>query len=59
MSSRTAALSGALLFVVALAGLTIEVMIRTGVDVLVVVALVIAGMVGYGVLGALRNPPVE
>jgi|GEM_PF-4823347 len=59
MSSRTAALSGALLFAVALAGLTIDVMVRTGVDVLVLVALAIAGMVGYGVLGALRNPPVE
>jgi hypothetical protein len=59
MSSRTAALSGALLFVVALAALTIDVMVRTGVDVLVLLALAIAGMVGYGVVGALRNPPVE
>jgi hypothetical protein len=59
MTSRTAALSGALLFVVALAALTIDVMVRTGVDALVLIALAIAAMVGFGVVGALRNPPVE
>ena len=59
MSSRTAALSGALLFVVVLAGLTIDVMIRTGVDVLVLASLVVLAMVGYGAIGALMNPPEE
>ena len=59
MSSRTAALSGALLFVTAMAALTIDVMVRTGVDVLVLVALVLIAMVGTGVIGALRNPPAE
>jgi hypothetical protein len=59
MSSRTAALVGALLFVLLLAGLTIDVMVRTGVDVLVLVSLVVLAMVGYGAVGALLNPPEE
>ncbi len=43
---------------VALLGfLTIDVMVRTGFDVLVLISLVIVGMIGFGVLGALFNPP--
>jgi hypothetical protein len=54
---RTIALVGTLLFVGLLAVLTIDVMVRTGVDVLVVASLVVLSMVGFGVLGALFNPP--
>ena len=57
MRGRTAALVGTLAFVAMLAVLTIDVMVRTGVDVLVVASLVILAMIGYGVLGALLNPP--
>jgi hypothetical protein len=57
MSGRTAALVATLALVGLLAVLTIDVVVRTGVDVLVIVALVVLGMVGYGVLGALRHRP--
>ena len=59
MAGRTAALVGTLAFVALLAVLTIDVMVSTGVDVLVLASLVILAMVGYGVLGALLNPPEE
>lgn len=59
MSARTAALVGTLAFVGLLALLTIDVAVRTGVDVLVIAALVVLVMVGYGVLGALLNRPEQ
>lgn len=59
MVGRNVALVGTLLFVVLLAVLTIDVMVRTGVDVLVLISLAILAMVGFGVLGALLNPPEE
>ena len=59
MVGRNAALVGTLLFVVLLAVLTIDVMVRTGVDVLVLISLAILALVGFGVLGALLNPPEE
>ena len=57
MSGRAIALGGTLVMVVLLGGLTIDVMLRTGFDVLILISLVIVGMVGFGVLGALFNPP--
>ena len=57
MLGRNVALGGTLALVVLLAVLTIDVMVRTGFDVLVLISLVIVGMVGFGVLGALFNPP--
>jgi len=57
MAGRTAALIGTLAFVLLLAVLTIDVMARTGIDVLVVLSLVVLAMVGAGALGALFNPP--
>jgi hypothetical protein len=57
MSGRNVALGGTLALVLLLGVLTIDVMIRTGFDVLVGISLVIVGMVGFGVLGALFNPP--
>ena len=59
MSGRTIALGGTLVLVLLLAVLTIDVMVRTGIDVLVLISLFIVGMVGFGVLGALFNPPEE
>ena len=55
MSGRVVALGGALAMVLLLGVLTIDVMIRTGVDVLVLISLAIVGMVGVGVVGALFN----
>ncbi len=57
MSGRTVALVGTLAMVALLGVLTIDVMLRTGFDVLVAISLVIVGMIGFGVLGALFNPP--
>ncbi len=57
MSGRIVALGGTLVMVLLLGVLTIDVMIRTGVDVLVLISLAIVGMVGVGVVGALFNPP--
>ena len=57
MSGRVVALGGALAMVLLLGVLTIDVMIRTGFDVLVLISLAIVGMIGVGVVGALLNPP--
>jgi uncharacterized ion transporter superfamily protein YfcC len=57
VSGRVVALVGTLTMVLLLGTLTIDVMMRTGFDVLVAISLVIVGMVGFGVLGALFNPP--
>ncbi len=57
MIGRNVALVGTLAFVGLLAVLTVDVMIRTGIDVLVLASLAILAMVGFGVLGALLNPP--
>jgi hypothetical protein len=57
VSGRVVALVGSLAMVLLLGGLTIDVMVRTGFDVLVLISLVIVGMVGFGVVGALFNPP--
>ncbi|WP_354699953.1 hypothetical protein DSM112329_00211 [Paraconexibacter sp. AEG42_29] len=46
-----------LAFIVVFAGLTIAVIVEHGLDILTVVSLLILGMVGFGVLGALRQPP--
>jgi len=57
VSGRVVALVGSLAVVLLLGGLTIDVMVRTGFDVLVLISLAIVAMVGFGVLGALFNPP--
>lgn len=59
MNGRMLALGATLALVVLLGGLTIDVMLKSGFDVLVLISLVIVGMIGYGVLGALLNPPEE
>ena len=50
-------LLGAFLLVSVLAGLTIYVAIRNGPDVLTVLSLMILAMLGFGIFGALREPP--
>jgi hypothetical protein len=57
VTGRVVALVGTLAMVLLLGGLTIDVMVRTGFDILVLISLVIVGMIGFGVLGALFNPP--
>ena len=46
-------------FVVIFGAMTIDVIIRTGFDVITAFALLILALIGFGVIGALRNPPNE
>jgi hypothetical protein len=50
-------LAAAFLLVTLLAGLTVYVAIRNGPDVLTVLSLMILAMLGFGIFGALREPP--
>jgi hypothetical protein len=50
-------LVAALAFVAVLGALTIAVAVRNGPDVLTVASLLVLAMVGFGVFGALREPP--
>lgn len=59
MSGRAIALGGTLALVLLLAGLTIDVMVESGIDVLVLISLALIAMIGFGVIGALLNPPEE
>lgn len=57
MSGRTGALIGAIALISLLAGLTVVTAVRDGVTALVVISLGILALLGFGVLGALLNPP--
>jgi hypothetical protein len=59
MSARTGALIGALAMIGLLTFLTLSVLVREGVDILVLTSLLILALLGFGVLGALTNPPGE
>ena len=52
-------LAAALVFTLALAGLTIAVLIRSGPDVLTLFSLLVLGLFGFGIIGALREPPED
>jgi hypothetical protein len=54
-----AILAAALAFILLLAGLTVTVTIQEGPDVLTVGSLLVLAMFGFGIVGALRNPPRE
>jgi hypothetical protein len=56
---RAAVLATALLFVLALAALTLDVLRREGFDVLVGSSLVIVALLLFGIVGALLHPPQE
>ncbi len=57
MTARNFALGASLVLICLLGFLTISVAIDQGVDLLVVVSLVLLGLLGFGVLGALTSPP--
>lgn len=46
-------------FVVLFAAMTIDVVARTGFDVITALALLVLALIGFGIIGALRNPPNE
>lgn len=59
MTARVVILGAALLFIALLAALTAYVAVTSGVSVLTPVALLVLGMFGSGIVGALRHPPPE
>jgi hypothetical protein len=54
---RNVALFSALAFIVLLAFLTASVIARDGLDVLSAISLLVLAMLGFGIVGALLNPP--
>jgi hypothetical protein len=56
---RTTVLAVTLVFVVGLAALTIHAAVDGGVDVLTAFSLLVLAMLGFGIVGALRQPPGE
>ena len=59
MPGRTAALVGTLALIALLGGLTLNILITKGFDILVATSILILAMFSSGVVGALRNPPEE
>jgi hypothetical protein len=59
MSGRSLALAAALGLIAVLSVLTVAAMVQDGVDVLTVVSILILALFGFGVVGALTQPPDE
>ena len=57
MDARQIILGIVIVVIVALGGLTIEVALSEGVDVLTVLSLLVLALFGFGIVGALRHPP--
>jgi hypothetical protein len=57
MDSRQLILGIVLVFIVGLGGLTIQVAVTEGFDVLSAVSLLVLALFGFGIVGALRHPP--
>jgi hypothetical protein len=54
---REVALVAALALIGLFTFLTLDVVVREGVDVLTVLSILVLAMLGFGILGALLNPP--
>jgi hypothetical protein len=48
-----------LVFIAVFAVLTIATVVKSGPDILTVFSLLVLGLFGFGILGALREPPQE
>jgi len=59
MTARNIVLVGSLVLICLLGFLTVTVLVREGIDVLVIVSLLILALLGFGVLGALTSPPPD
>jgi hypothetical protein len=55
--ARSIILIAALAFIVLLGALTILTAIRHGVDILVAISALVLALFGFGIVGALLNPP--
>ena len=56
---REAILAIVLVFIAALLALTIHALVQGGPDILTVLSALVLAMFGFGIVGALRNPPDE
>jgi hypothetical protein len=56
---RNVILGIVLVFTIALAGLTLQVAVSEGPDILTVLSLLVLALFGFGIVGALRHPPEE
>jgi hypothetical protein len=59
MQVRTVILVVALVFIALFAYLTLRVLITHGPDPLSALSLLVLALLGFGIVGALRNPPPE
>ena len=59
MPGRRLALTAALTLIAVLTFLTVALMVQDGVNVRTVVSLLVLALIGFGVLGALNQPPDE
>lgn len=57
--TRNVILAAVLAMIAVLGGLTIAVVVQHGPDPLTIVSLLVLAMFGFGILGALREPPQE
>jgi hypothetical protein len=57
MEYRQLILAIVLVFIVALGGLTIQVAVTEGFDILTALSLLVLALFGFGIVGALRHPP--
>ena len=57
--TRSAVLAGSLAIIGLLAYLTVEGIVENGLNGLAVVSLIVLALLGFGVLGALTQPPRE
>ena len=59
MSTRSVVLTVALVFIAGLGALTLDVLLRQGLDILVGASLLVLALFGFGIVGALLHPPDE
>jgi hypothetical protein len=57
MEYRQIILAIVLVFILALGGLTLQVALTEGFDVLTALSLLVLALFGFGIVGALRHPP--
>jgi hypothetical protein len=57
MEHRQIILAIVLVFILALGGLTLQVALTEGFDVLTALSLLVLALFGFGIVGALRHPP--